>query len=315
VKNITFLLTLLIIWHIKVASISVPLTFEEVSSQGIVAQLFKKDVMNKYNRVFQRSRFFIIIFAVAIVVYFGGNAWSSNKIQKNVVQVNNRTKTCQVISAEKHNGHVKVTIQNNNDKAITAYVLNSRIDPQTVFTFEEEFATSEGDNVILPGQVYEIVIGIPSSLNRQPEINLNLSAVVFEDKSSEGDENIIRNIEDNRLGEKMQLMKALPVLDKLSRLSDTEIGSYWNKAAKHDLEVALNASDVESLIQMNKKSSSNKKTDIESEAFAAGAKAGKESILREYQELIDIREKEGVSALRERIIRVRDLYAKRVNKF
>jgi hypothetical protein len=273
-----------------------------------------EDFMSKHKSLFQRSRLFIVIFAIAAVVYFGSNVWSSNKSQKSVVKINNRTRTCQVIGAEKHNGHVKVAIQNNKDKAITAYVLTSRSDSQTVFTFKEEFASSEGDEVILPGQVYEASIGIPDSLNRQPEINLNLSAVFFDDKSSEGDEEIIHNIEDNRRGEKIQFMKVLPVLDKLSRLSDTEISSYWNQSAQQDFEVALKASDVESLIQLNKKSPGNRETNIESEEFKSGAQAGKESILRGYQELKDIREKEGAGALRERIIRIRDLYAKRITK-
>jgi hypothetical protein len=97
-------------------------------------------------------------------------------------------------------------------------------------------------------------------------------------------------------------------------LSDVRLLSYWAKSARHDFEVALNGLDTEYFTQVNK-SLSNKATYNESEQFKLGAQARKESILQKYQELTDSNEKQGTIALREDIIRLRDLYAKMMARF
>jgi len=262
----------------------------------------------------RRKRFAFLLIPMLIGAAYLGSAVLSSSPKKDarIVKVNNLSRSCELLIAERHNGHVKLLIQNNSNKAITAYALTSNTDARTVFTFEEEFATSEGDFVIPSGQSHETVIAIPGSIDRQAEVILNFSAVIFEDKTSEGDEVIIRGIEDNRLGQKIQFMKALPVLDKFSRLSDTEIAYYWTKAAGHDFEVALNAPDAELLEQLNKKSPNNRETHNESEQFEEGSQYGKGYTFRTYQELKDAGEKAGAVDLRDRIIRVRDFYAKMI---
>lgn len=268
---------------------------------------------NKPTRLRNKSLFLLIPPLIGIV-YLGSTVLSSSTgtKDKNLVKVSNLTHSCELLNIEKHKDHIRVSVQNNSDKAITALVLTSRIDPRTVFTFKEEFAFSESDTVIPPGQSYDRVVSFPGSLNRLSEITLCLSAVVFEDSSSEGDPNIIRDIEDNRLGQKIQLMKVLPVIERLSRLSDTEIGISWSNAAGHDLEVALNAPNRESLIKFNKTPLNNDDSDNASEQFELGVRAAKESIIQKYQELRDIQDKQGTKALREGVIGLKDLYKKMI---
>ncbi len=194
-----------------------------------------------------------LIFAIAGLTYLGTTVLSSGSKKDGIVRVNNSTHSCELLSAEKHNGYLSVRVQNNSNKGMTALVLTSRIDSRTVFTFKEEFAFSEANLVIAPGNYYDKMISIPGSLNRQNEITLSLSAVFFEDNSSEGDQEIVRDVEDNRLGEKLQLMKALPILDKIAGLSDNDIGRYWSKTARHEFQAALDAQDTELLIQSNDK--------------------------------------------------------------
>lgn len=253
-----------------------------------------------------------------ILVGLGGLAYlgttvlsSSSKNERSIVRVNNSTHSCEV-SAEIHNGRLKVRVQNNSKNGITAFMLTSRIDPSTVFTLKEEFAFSEGTDGVAPGDSYDKIISLPDKLSRQKEISVNLAAVLFADKSSEGNQKDIRDIEDNRLGEKIQLMKALSVLDKISGLSETDIGSYWSTTARHEFQVVLDAPNTELLLQLNNKASD--VPIVESEQFRLGARAGKEYVLQKYQELRDIQEKQGAPALREGIIAVRDLYAKMMTR-
>lgn len=199
--------------------------------------------------------------------------------------------------------------------AITAFVLTSKYNPRMVFTFIEEFAFSEGDNVIPPGQNYDITIGIPEGLSRQTEITLNLSSVIYEDGSSEGDPQTIRDTVDSRLGRKIQIMKILPVLDRISHLPDAELGFYWNKTAKQDMETALNAPDSDSLLKLNKKLLNQDEPNNKFNHFKSGAQAGKETIFQKYEELKDVQEKQGIGALRDGIIGLKYLYTKIVNKF
>ncbi len=264
----------------------------------------------------RKNFLFLLIPCLIGITYLGSTVLSSSTKRDNtVVKINNLTHSCALLNVKKHKDHIQVSIQNNSDKAITAFVITSRMDPRTVFTFKEEFAFSEGDLVIAPGQSYDKLITIPSSLNRQNEIDLILSAVIFDDNNSEGDPNIIRDIEDNRSGQKIQLMKAFSVIERLSRLSNIEMGIYWNKDARNDLEAALNAPDTELLIKLNKKHLNNSEPYHESEQFQLGVQAGKESVFYKFQELKDIQEKQGTSALRERVIGLRDLYTKMIAKF
>ncbi|MEK6303316.1 MAG: hypothetical protein AABO41_21615 [Acidobacteriota bacterium] len=258
--------------------------------------------------------FFLIPILISIV-YLGSTVLSSAaKKDKTIVTVNNLTWSCDLLNVEKHKDHINVSVQNNSNKAITAFVLTSRIDARTLFTFREEFAFSEGDNVIPPGQRYDKVIGIPETLNRKSEITLNLSCVVYEDGSSEGDQRIVQDVADSRLGWKIQIMKILPVLDKISALPETELRSYWNEAAKQELDATLNAPDRDFALKLNKKSLNNDEPYNESEHFKSGSRKGKETILRKYEELKDLQEAQGTGALRDRIIELSKLYTRIVNR-
>ena len=109
-------------------------------------------------------------------------------------------------------------------------------------------------------------------------------------------------------------MKVLPVIERLSRLSESEIGISWNETAGHDLEVALNASNTESLSSLNRKPPSNDDSDNASEAFESGVQAAKESVIQRYQDLKDIRERQGTTALRESVVALKEVYARMISK-
>jgi hypothetical protein len=264
------------------------------------------------SRAFSAKKLGFLLIPILIGIVYWGSAASSTSTNKDkgTVKINNLTRSCELLNVEKHTDHLKLSVHNLSNKAITAFVLTSWVDPQTIFTFKGEFAFSEGDDVIHPGQSYDLTMAIPVSFNHRTEITLNLSALIFEDKSNEGDPKTIQDIEDNRLGQKIQLMKALSLLDKLLPLSETEVYVYWNKTAKQDLETALNASNAPLLTQLSKKTLNNKEPNDESEQFNLGVQAGKESVIQKYQELKEVQEKQGTNALRQDIVKLRSQYAK-----
>lgn len=271
--------------------------------------------MNSHLSPLHKRLLFLLVPFLVGVAYLGSTVLSASaKKDKYIVKINNLTQSCDLSIVEKHKDHFKMTIHNNSDKAITAYVITSRRNPRTVFTFREEFAFSEIDRVIAPGQNYDTVIDIANCTNSQGKVALDFSCVIYEDGSSEGDPKTIHDTVESRLGRKIQIMKILPVLDKVLQLSDTEIGSYWNRMAKQDLEAALDIPDRDSLRKTDKKPLSDAEPDDESEQFKSGVQLGKETIFQKYEELIETREKQGITALRERIVELRNLYAKMISR-
>ncbi|HKS39596.1 MAG TPA: hypothetical protein VJX74_03205, partial [Blastocatellia bacterium] len=89
--------------------------------------------MKTFRGSVQKSKLLGLVVITIGAVYLGGNVWSStNKLQKNSIQVNNRTQNCQVLSAEKYNGYVKLYLKNDSSKDITAFVISSAISPNTI---------------------------------------------------------------------------------------------------------------------------------------------------------------------------------------
>lgn len=268
--------------------------------------------MNREITRLRKKLLFLLIPTLIGTIYLGSTVLSSSpkKVYPSI-KVNNLTKFCELLNVKYHQEHINYSFQNNGDKAVTAFLLTYRIDSSTVFTYKEDYAFSEGDDVILPGRSVDRVIGIPPNPTGKPEIVFNLSAVIYEDNTYEGNPHIVRDIQDNRLGQKLELIKALPVIERVSRLPETEINLYWNKNAKQDLETALNEPDTSFLTQLSKKSLINERYN-QSEEFKLGIQAGKEDVLQKYQELLAIQEKQGIVALREGIHRLRNVYARMI---
>lgn len=267
---------------------------------------------------FRKKLLYVLIPALLIVVYMGTTVLSSStKKARSIVKINNFTSSCEVSNVEKHKGHVKLTLRNNSPKAMTAFVLSSNVDASTEYRFEAEFAISENDFVIAPGDQYDSAINIPSGPTDQKDINVNLLAVIFADKSSEGDQKVIQEVEDQRLGRKIQLSRALPLLDKLLSLPDTEISSYLSEAGVRDLEVALDAPRTGLLTQLKADRAYSLRHENSAELpeqLEQGLHTGKESVMRSYQELRDIANRDGLHSFHNHVLDIKHLYEKLIGR-
>jgi hypothetical protein len=268
--------------------------------------------MRNDKALFQSSRLLALAIMVAGVILLGGNVWSSsNKSRKEagVVKVNNHTQTCKVLSAEKHNGHIKLSIRNDSKKNMTAFVVALSTRPGDLFTVKEEFAYSEIDFVIAPGATYEKAISIPPSLDNQKTIPLTLLAVVFDDKSAEGDPQVVRGIEHERFGERVQLMRTISLLNKMLEQPESKVSTYFDETFKRDLSDALNGPESDVLTQLKKERPrimSNQRVDELPDQLKEGLHTGQEYVLQKLHDLETLRNTDAGKSFRGEIIRIRE---------
>jgi len=268
--------------------------------------------MKNFKNLAYRHRLLLSIPIIALAIYLGGTVVSSSKHPKTgIVRVNNRTQSCEVVSAEKHREHIKVVLRNKSEKSITAFVISSAISPGTVLKFKEEFAYSENNSAIAPNSVYEKILAIPSSLYGEASVSLEFLAAVLDDKTSEGDLEVVGEIEDERLGEKVQIARIMPLLDKMLVLSDSEILIYFNENFERDLGIALNSAEEDLLVQFKRERGQiidQQGRDQLPEQVKEGLHTGKESLLHKVRELDDLQRAESGNGFRKRVIRIRQVY-------
>ena len=172
---------------------------------------------------FWYRKLYLVVIAVVLIcmAVVGTSAWSSRAWpgQNKGLNITNKTQALQVVNAEAVGGNLHLSLKNSFGKNITAYTVSVGN-----VKMEEDFIYS--DRAITPGETYKTEIPIPAS---GPDTAI--LAVVFEDKSIDGDTEVAASIKDRRLGEKLQLTRILRLMrdsanldelkSKISALSET----------------------------------------------------------------------------------------------
>ena len=140
--------------------------------------------------------------------------------QGNRPEVRNKTQAFQVVSVEQIDGDYVLTLRNGSGKDLNGYAIGFGAPGSKVFV---ELTTSE--RVLAPGETAEERIPAANlragaDALRQPEITI--LAVIFEDRTSDGDPQTIAEIEQHRLGVKMQLKRVLPLIEALLNSSNSD---------------------------------------------------------------------------------------------
>lgn len=177
----------------------------------------------------------VLLLALSVLVLTRGVP--SKTAQSDDISVINKTSAFQVITANQVNNRLSISLKNNSAHTVTAFVItigNLRI--------TEDFITSEiPDKIGIKSQkTFEKTYPIPATSLTAP---VTLQAVVFEDKTGDGDPLIFEDVRDNHLGQAVQLKRFLKVFDKHVNASsppDTD-------NLRHDLETALDGSETETL--------------------------------------------------------------------
>jgi len=156
-----------------------------------------------------KQRLFIVSSVVLGTILLTASVLSSNgrrsQHEVSLPTVKNKTSSLQVIDIEKLQTWFVTRVQNTSSKAITAYVMAVCDVPESATDY------SIGPDSIEPGKVIEIITPVRAlsdkctSATTQPSITI--LAVVFDDRSTEGEYEWAKGILDDRRGLKIQLKR------------------------------------------------------------------------------------------------------------
>lgn len=154
----------------------------------------------------------------------------------------NKTKF-EIVKVKRESNQLVFTFRNNYARRITAFTLTVGKN----FRISEDHFSSEvaGEYGIKPHDTLERSFPIPSTSWNDPVVNATLQAVIFDDKTGDGDPVAFEDIRDNRLGQAVQIKRSLKVLEKYIQNGAPDIPRLGS-----ELEVALNAPDAETLNQL-----------------------------------------------------------------
>src|SRR5256885_7074399 len=143
--------------------------------------------------------------------------------------VKSQTKGYEVLKAYLVDNEVRISLQNNHKKTITAFAIRV----SGTATIREDFAYSEVHFGIEPGETFETSYPVSPS-SEVPTIHL--LAVLLKDGTDDGNSKVAQQMKDQRLGQKIQILRTLRILEREGQ-SRKDL-----KTTKSDIVAALNSS-------------------------------------------------------------------------
>jgi hypothetical protein len=217
----------------------------------------------------RNRRLLVISLASIFICLAATSAWSSRTPQQDKIPfpVVNKTQGVEITKIEVIDKSIHVTFKNVSGKKITAFVLGFDED-DSVSSVSEDFLVSGGG--IPAGETHSVVHSIPQSYSPHPrtgELRFVLMGLVFEDHSTDGDPATIRPIEESRIGTRLFLTQALPLIRDSIDLEGAE-----NLVPLAPLEQRIASLNLSAHPQMP-------------EGVLSGFKSARESMMRELDEL------------------------------
>ena len=162
--------------------------------------------MRSYGNRFNRSSSKPIFFVLLLVAFLSVGGMSSRALpepqKEELPQVRNETESFQLISIERIGYLLQLRLKNTSKKAITAYKIGYNNGWQTGID------KIIGDDIVAPGEIEEFRTPFSNLSNSDGPTSpqtVTILAVVFDDRSSEGDFQAADDILNDRLGQKIQL--------------------------------------------------------------------------------------------------------------
>lgn len=181
----------------------------------------------------------VIVSSLLVVSLVGISALTgkpSKAPQSTALRIVNRTDAFSVIKGELEPNGFSITLKNNSVKTISAF----SISPAKGVTIIEEFLFAEiADMGVKPNQVFSKTYPVPNSV--QPQ-SVEINALILDDGTVEGDLSAARRIEDSRLGQQIQMRRAVKEIRTYLTDRNADISQLKSNLAK-----ALNASDNDTL--------------------------------------------------------------------
>ena len=183
-----------------------------------------------------------------------------------------RTRGDEVLKAEILNNQVRIRLTNNHKDTITAFVIS--FDNTSI---REDFAYSEVHLGIEPGDTFQKDYGIsPSPIGPEPP-PLYLLTVMLKNGATDGDFKVAQAIKDVRLGDKIQILRTLRILEREGQ-SGKDL-----KTIKSDIVAALDRSEFEARIILNELQPGSRSGSKLSDDLRNGLTWGRQTILRRFE--------------------------------
>jgi hypothetical protein len=217
-------------------------------------------------------RFFAVLSGIILLVAFAlvlsaRDHRASRSSQQ--ITITSQTRGDEILTAEFLNDHVRIRLKNNHKDTITAFVI--RLGDTTI---SEDFAYSEVHFGIEPGATLERVYPTPNGSERPI---LSLLTVLLKDGSEDGDSKVAQQIKDERLGQKVQVIRTLRILEKEGQLPQNL------EMVKSHILAALDTGESEPRIIL-KELQPDSRTDAKlSDDFRNGLQWGREGMLRRFE--------------------------------
>jgi len=214
-------------------------------------------------------RLFAVLSALALIallasaIAFNPSASAS----PHELTVKSQTKGYEVLKANLVNNEVRIRLQNNHKTTITGYAI--RITGTAIV--KEDFAYSEVHFGIEPGETFETSYAA-SPGSEAPTIHL--LAVLLQDGTDDGNSDVARQMKDQRLGQKIQILRTLKILEREGQ------SRKHLKTTKSEVFAALNTSESETLANLRELSPTSHSGNQLSDELKAGLQWGREKIMQ-----------------------------------
>ena len=166
---------------------------------------------------------------------------------------------------------IRFRLKNNHRETITAFAISFG---ET--TIREDFAYSDVNYGIEPGDTFEKSYPIsPSPLGSQLP-TLYLLAVLLKNGAADGNPKVSHEIKDERLGEKLQILRTLRILEK-EGVIPTDL-----KTIKNDITSALNTDESQTRMDLSELQSFTRRDNKLSDDLRSGLQVGREKMLQRF---------------------------------
>ena len=157
----------------------------------------------KTSKTLARNLFVLVACLGILVTCLTGGSSERSEVHANSIQVQNKTKTLEVVSVAEQDSSYLLTLRNSSTKTINGYSIGvgntSRLDVDLTI----------GEKTIPPGA--EFKESMPASKSAAPPA-ISILAVLFTDRTGDGDPLVITANQQRREGTKAQLKQLLTLL-------------------------------------------------------------------------------------------------------
>ena len=229
-----------------------------------------------------------LLLLIGVFIIAGSHSQQAEPAAKQNPPVINHTQRLTVVSAVRNGGELYLALRNDYTTNIMAYAVSIGD-----FQFTEDFVWSGFESAgIVPNTTYEV--RIPSSNSIKP---VNISAALLADGNGDGNAAILEEIKDQHLAGRIQIERALHLLNDYLKPS----ASLKVSQLKSQIVIDLNAPEADSLTALRKLQPARQWTSLSEEARNALENA-KQNVFGDFKNV------ESAEDVREELLRLKHHY-------